>query len=146
MDKLKASAPPSVLSASSSASRSSRPSKDVRRRKELDDELKKKQQLLTTSRFKSTLLTTLTLIGLFNLLSRAYYGQTVARLPFHPFPVVRGLSHRGIEGEDYTACSFAFCYALCQMSIRASITRALGFVPKDAGGLQSFMPTEEDDK
>ena len=67
----------------------------------------------------------------------------VARLPFEPFPLVRGLSHRGLEGGDWYDCSFAFVYALCQMAIRANVTRFFGFVPREESGLSSFMPTDE---
>ena len=149
MDKLKDAAPPSLLSSadtsSSAASRAKKPSKDEKKLSMLQTDLKAKQQSLTGQRFKSTLITTVTLIALYQLLSRTVGTEAIARLPFEPFPVVRSMSHRGLEGEDWYACSFAFVYALCQMAIRANVTRWFGFVPRDESGLSSFMPAEDDD-
>lgn len=45
-------------------------------------------------------------------------GRIVAKLPFVPIPLLQGLSHRNIRGDDYTDCSFIFFYILCTMSIR----------------------------
>ena len=150
VDKLKDAAPPSLLAStdgSSASSKSKKPSKDEKRLSMLQTDLKAKQQQLTGQRFKSTLITTVTLIALYQLLSRTVGSSIVARLPFEPFPIVRGLSHRGLEGEDWLDCSFAFVYALCQMAIRANVTRWFGFVPRDESGLSSFMPaTDEEDK
>ena len=149
MDKLKDAAPPSLLAStdSSAASKKSKakPSKDEKKLSMLQGDLKKRQQQLTGQRFKSTVLTTVTLIALYQLLSRTVGTAVVARLPFEPFPIVRGLSHRGLDGEDWYACSFGFVYALCQMAIRANVTRFFGFVPREESGLSSFMPTEEEE-
>ena len=42
----------------------------------------------------------------------------VAKLPFEPFALLRGISHRNLMGSDFTDCSFIFLYILCTMSIR----------------------------
>ena len=135
-------------SSSSSSGKASKAVKDAKKLSGLTAELKTKQQQITAARFKSTLIVTVTLIGLFNLLSRYYSNVVVARLPFQPFPFIRAISHRGLDGEDWQDCSFALLYALCQMSIRQNVARWLGFVPKgDTGGFSAFMPQpEEQDK
>lgn len=45
-------------------------------------------------------------------------GHVVAKLPFQPFSLIQGLSHRNLMGSDVTDCSFIFLYILCTMSIR----------------------------
>ena len=35
----------------------------------------------------------------------SYSGVVVARLPFTPFRFLQGLTHRNLEGEDFTECS-----------------------------------------
>ena len=49
-------------------------------------------------------------VGLFmmifmSLLSSAYQGVVVAKLPFEPLSFMRGVTHRKITGTDYTDCS-----------------------------------------
>ena len=45
-------------------------------------------------------------------------GRVVAKLPFTPFGLLQGISHRNLMGTDMTDCSFIFLYILCTMSIR----------------------------
>ena len=48
----------------------------------------------------------------------SFEGVVVARLPFQPYSLVSGITHRGLPGEDYTECSFVFLYLTCTMAIR----------------------------
>jgi len=64
-------------------------------------------------------------------------GKVVAKLPFTPIPLVQGLSHRNLLGDDFTDCSFIFLYILCTMSIRQNIQKVLGFAPSRAASKQS---------
>lgn len=57
----------------------------------------------------------------------------MAKLPFEPFGMLQGMSHRGLTGSDMTDCSMMFMYVLCQLSIRANIQKYLGFTPANAG-------------
>jgi hypothetical protein len=50
----------------------------------------------------------------------------VAKLPFEPISWIQGLSHRNLNGEDYTDCSFLFMYILSTMSIRQNLQKMLG--------------------
>lgn len=47
-----------------------------------------------------------------------FSGRVVAKLPFIPLGFIQGLSHRNLDGNDLTDCSFIFLYILCTMSIR----------------------------
>lgn len=51
-------------------------------------------------------------------LNRYYSGIVLAKLPFEPIWLVKGISHRGIEGSDLTDCSFVFIYVLTGMVFR----------------------------
>ena len=48
----------------------------------------------------------------------SFDGKVVAKLPFEPIALLRGVSHRNLMGSDYTDCSFIFLYILCTMSVR----------------------------
>eukprot|EP00051_Salpingoeca_urceolata_P016094 m.212454 g.212454 ORF g.212454 m.212454 type:complete len:105 (+) comp18588_c0_seq1:374-688(+) len=64
------------------------------------------------------------IVGFFN---SVYAGRPVARLPFEPLSIVTNLSHRGLDGEDFTQCSFVFLYAMSMMFFRQNIQKATGF-------------------
>ncbi len=63
---------------------------------------------------------------------KSFDGRVVAKLPFEPISLVRGLSHRNLNGEDYTDCSFLFLYILCTMSVRQNLQKILGVEPSRA--------------
>lgn len=48
----------------------------------------------------------------------SFDGRVVAKLPFQPFSLIQGLSHRNLMGSDPTDCSFIFLYILCTMAVR----------------------------
>ena len=62
-------------------------------------------------------------------LKTSYEGVVVARLPFEPFAMIRGVSHRGIDGEDYRECGVILLYIICSMAIKPNLQRALGHSP-----------------
>ena len=51
----------------------------------------------------------------------------MAKLPFEPFSLIQGITHRGLEGTDMTDCSMIFVYILSNISLRPIITKVLGF-------------------
>lgn len=62
-----------------------------------------------------------------SMLSSAYSGIVVAKLPFSPVSFVQGITHRNLEGTDYTDCSMIFVYILSNISLRPIIQKLLGF-------------------
>jgi hypothetical protein len=66
-------------------------------------------------------------------------GKVVARLPFVPISWIQGLSHRNLQGSDFTECSFIFLYILCTMSIRQNVQKLLGFSPSRAASKQGLF-------
>ncbi|CAG2120774.1 unnamed protein product [Medioppia subpectinata] len=82
------------------------------------------------------------LLSMFNIylfalnMNTSFDGRVVAKLPFIPISLIQGLSHRNLNGDDYTDCSFIFLYILCTMSIRQNIQKLLGFSPSRAASKQ----------
>nr|ACO11139.1 Transmembrane and coiled-coil domain-containing protein 1 [Caligus rogercresseyi] len=83
------------------------------------------------------------LLSMFNSL---FEGRVVAKLPFTPISWVQGLSHRNLNGDDMTDCSFIFLYILCTMSIRQNIQKALGFAPSRSASKQTSVWSADPNK
>lgn len=61
------------------------------------------------------------MISIMSMLNSYYNGVVVATLPFEPFSLLRGMSHRTLRGEDYTQCSMTFLYLLASAGIRGNV-------------------------
>jgi hypothetical protein len=46
------------------------------------------------------------------LVNSFFYGKVVGKLPFEPWGSVTSMTHRGIEGEDYSQFGMIFIYLL----------------------------------
>ncbi len=55
-----------------------------------------------------------------------YSGLIVAELPFEPWGMVSGMSHRSIEGENMKNVGMFFIYSLLLMSFRGTFSKLLG--------------------
>ncbi|KAL0488902.1 hypothetical protein AKO1_013518 [Acrasis kona] len=102
--------------------------------------IKDANQQLTMFRMKSTLATGVVMFSAFGMMSSAFDGLIVAKLPFHPFGLLQGMSHRNLPGTDETDCSFLFIYVLASMTLRASIQKYLGWTQATPSMFQ--MPEE----
>lgn len=106
--------------------------------------LKESSRDLSLSKFKSGAVVALVLIVVFGLLSSLFEGKAVAKLPFHPIPLMQKMSHRGLPGDDATDCSMVFLYMLCSVSIRSNLQKFLGFSPpRGAAGQGMFAIPEQ---
>ncbi|KAI9146435.1 integral membrane protein DUF106-domain-containing protein [Paraphysoderma sedebokerense] len=76
---------------------------------------------------RSTIVVSVVLIGVFSFLSSKFAGVPVAKLPFVPFLLVSGLSHRGLEGDDMTEASAIFIYALSSIVFKSGLKKLLNF-------------------
>jgi calcium load-activated calcium channel len=92
---------------------------------------------MQTMRMKSMFVTTILLIGFFQLVNSFWGGVPVARLPFEPFGFVTGLSHRGLEGDDMRECSATFIYVLSGMALRGNFNKYLNR-PQNPGAGSMF--------
>ena len=104
--------------------------------KHLDKKVKQQENELKYKSFDmmKTKMISMFIIGLFtvffiSLFSGLFQGIVVAKLPFVPFRLISGMSHRGILSNDLTDCSFIFLYVLCNVSFRPIIQKLLGFAP-----------------
>lgn len=105
----------------------------------LDELLKAKGRDMAMIKFKSTFFVLFTFISVFGLLNNLFDGRPVAKLPFAPLPLIQGITHRNLPGQDMTECSMLFIYILCSMSIRSSVQRFFGFTPPKGAG-NPFAP------
>lgn len=55
-----------------------------------------------------------------------FWGKHIARLPFEPFGVVTGMSHRGLEGDDMRQVSLTFLCILFTMGTRGMLGKITG--------------------
>lgn len=85
------------------------------------------------------------IIGLFtvffiSLFHNLFQGIVVAKLPFEPFGLLSGMTHRGILSNDMTDCSFIFLYILSNFVMRPVIQKVLGFAPpRNSNQFASFF-------
>ena len=108
-------------------------------------QLSTRKQELNKLKVKPMMLTSIFFMGTMYYLKQGFEGIVVARLPFVPFSLVQGLSHRGLTGDDFNECSFIFLYILCSMGIRANVKRFLGFAPKASStGLLFDIPDQDE--
>mmetsp|Transcript_9305 Transcript_9305/g.23732 ORF Transcript_9305/g.23732 Transcript_9305/m.23732 type:complete len:188 (+) Transcript_9305:154-717(+) len=110
--------------------------------------MKSAQKDLATIKMKSSFVVAALLFVGYKALSSHFDGVVVAKLPFEPFPFVRGMSHRGLAGDDFTDCSMAFLYAMCASSIRLNVAKLLGDIfgfspPRSMNNANPFVRPED---
>lgn len=78
-------------------------------------------QEMTMMKMKSNIAIALLSIITINSIGNYYSGIVVAKLPFEPISFLQNVTHRGINGEDATDCSYIFIYILSALIFRANI-------------------------
>ena len=96
----------------------------------LENNLSDCRKELASTKMKSTFASSIIFMTTLYFVKREYEGSVVAKLPFIPFSFITGISHRGLDDEDMTNCSFIFLYVICSMAIRQNTKKLLGFAPK----------------
>lgn len=105
-------------------------------------------KLLSYDMMKTKMISMFT-IGLFtvffiSLFNGIFQGIVLAKLPFVPFKLLSGMSHRGILSNDLTDCSFTFFYVLCNVSFRPIIQKILKFAPpRNTNQMPNFFNFDE---
>mmetsp|Transcript_12863 Transcript_12863/g.19466 ORF Transcript_12863/g.19466 Transcript_12863/m.19466 type:complete len:179 (+) Transcript_12863:83-619(+) len=116
-------------------------SKALKKAEKNEEQLKALNSQLAFTKLKSFGAVAMTMVVLYGLLGSIFEGVVVAHLPFEPFSLIRGLTHRNLSGSVYTHCSFAFFYVLCSMCIKGNVQKYYGHVPRTASVFQP--PPEE---
>ena len=91
------------------------------------------KQFLTGMGLRYTMLFALLGMLQFYVLSSAFHGVVVARLPFTPFTMFSFMTHRGLEGTDLREAGWLVFFVLGNMGIKPLVTRLIG-KPGTAGG------------
>ena len=65
-------------------------------------------------------------MGVLYLVNNYTRGKIAATLPFEPWNFVKGMSHRGLTGDDSSLASMAFIAILVQMGTRGMIGKITG--------------------
>ena len=66
------------------------------------------------------------MIEVINMIGSYFQGQVVAMLPFEPFSLIRGITHRNIAGENYHEAAYLFPYILTAFIWRGNIKKIFG--------------------
>ena len=108
----------------------------------LKDEESSFKQQMTGMSFRSTMILSMTMMMLFGVFRSYYDGVVVAKLPFTPFALIRGMLHGRLRGTDYTDCAMSGLYFLCNMAFRQTIKMLLG--TQAPRGSQNIFPSMEE--
>jgi hypothetical protein len=76
---------------------------------------------LTSYNFRLSIINLILLLGSYQVLLTAYEGMVIARLPFVPFNIFTGITHRGLSGEDMQDASAHLFFALGLMWSRGLV-------------------------
>jgi len=76
-----------------------------------------------------------------SILGSVYDGRSIGKLPFEPFSLLQGISHRNLPGSDITDCSYLFIYVLSSIIFRTNIQKIFGTTPPKTAPLFS-PPTD----
>lgn len=77
------------------------------------------------ARLKSGVIAMLALVITLQVGGRAFSGRAVVRLPFEPFPLLRGVAHRGLEGHALTDAGWFILFTLIQTGVRPVLAKLL---------------------
>ena len=99
------------------------------KKKAHEDSLKELTQKMMSFKMKSTFLIAFFMIMFMRFMSNQFSGIVVAKLPFTPFGMIQGMTHRNLPGSDFTECAMIFIYVLSNVCIRPIIVKVLGFEP-----------------
>ncbi|GJQ09259.1 hypothetical protein GpartN1_g1050.t1 [Galdieria partita] len=95
----------------------------------LEESVKAASADLNRSKMKVNLAISALYFIFYRFLNALFQRQVMAKLPFVPIKWLWGMTHRSLEGNDYTDCSFVFLYTLASMFLKAIISKAIGTAP-----------------
>lgn len=81
---------------------------------------------MTFSSFKSHMIVGVLMIAVINFLGTYFSGQVVAMLPFEPFSLLQGITHRNIAGTNYYQAAYLFPYIIVAFIWRNNLKKIFG--------------------
>lgn len=106
----------------------------------VEGQLKALSQQMTFSSFKSHAVVGILMIVVINMIGSYFQGQVVAMLPFEPFSLIRGITHRNISGENFHEAAYLLPYILTAFIWRTNIKKVFG----KNGIMQDFsLPSQQ---
>lgn len=95
-----------------------------------ENDLSEANRSLTMYKMKSSLMVGFVLVTLITSMNTVFEGMPAARLPFEPFAIARGITHRTLFGEDWRECSVMFIYLSFSMAFRQIAQKIFGGAPR----------------
>lgn len=95
-----------------------------------ENALSEANRSLTMHKFKSSVMVGFVLVTLITTMNSVFEGIPAARLPFEPFAIARGITHRSLFGEDWRECSVMFLYLSFSMAFRQIAQKISGGAPR----------------
>lgn len=92
----------------------------------VEEQLKSLNRELTWKNMKSNVIIGIFMLLFINFVGTQFQGIVVAKLPFTPFSLIQGITHRNIAGTDMTDCSYLFIYILSAFLFRTNIKKVMG--------------------
>lgn len=110
--------------------------------KKADEEYHEMASVVASKHSFPSMVNNVIFLVLARILGTEYQGKVVAVLPFVPYAIVRRISQRGLEQDiDPRACSFAFIFFLCTMSVRSIVNKVFGQSLPPGVGFTNFLET-----
>jgi len=81
---------------------------------------------MTFSSFKSHAIVGILMIAVINMIGTYFSGTVVAMLPFEPWGIITGITHRNITGTNYLESAYLFPYILVAFIWRGNLKKIFG--------------------
>ncbi|KAJ1922210.1 hypothetical protein H4219_000072 [Mycoemilia scoparia] len=118
--------------------------KRQRRIEVLEQQLKQTRKEAQSLQFKTSIFSAVVQMIMIYFVNSMYSGIPVAKLPFTPIGLFQGITHRGLEGTDYTECSAMFLFIIGTLVSKSLLEKVLGFaIPKSGNTVPEWVTNPE---
>jgi hypothetical protein len=106
---------------------------------DVEKELTERQQALMGFSTRAQLIIAAINIASLWIVGSLFDGVLVARLPFQPIAWFSGMTHRTLNGTDFTDAGYLMFFVLASMASRPFVTKIMGSERPKTEGTPSFM-------
>ena len=82
---------------------------------------------MSLMRMKTAALTGVLMVIFLSTLNNYFHSVVVAKLPFEPFKIIQGITHRGLQGTNYRDCAYIFLYILTGIVMKSNVQKIFGW-------------------